>query len=610
MAKISEQARPGTLTGLELFPALQAGSNASIPLFGLGNVPRGTVLTMRAPFVIETGSTADSDPGAGLLKWNNATQTSATVVYIDDADSAAGDMTPVWPVLAAGGFLYIQGVANRSVWQKWNITSVIDAAGYAKIGVTLAGSNGTFTDADVVEVSLQQPASGGGLTDGDKGDIVVSGSGSGMNLDFTSPTFDDDTALAANSASKLPTQRAVKAYVDSLLQGLSWKKAVRAATTANGTLASAYANSQVIDGVTLATGDRILIKNQTTASENGIYTVNATGAPTRASDADAGAELVNATVYVSEGSTLADTQWTCSTNAPITLGSTNLTFVQLAGGAGGGLTNFTEAVNTAAPNATIPVVSLTPNNAASRVDIALRPKGSGAFSMHVPDNLSSGGNKRGVGAVDLQLARSAASEVASGGNSFAAGGYSEASGDLAVAIGYGLIADGNYSTAFGQYVSTRGRIGYEVHGSGIFGGGIVGEAQQGRMVLRANTTDATQTTLTSDGGARSAGNQVSMNLRSRSCVVKGTIQAFQKTTDDCSAWEFTAFISRPFSGSAAMVVACTPTLIGQKAGASAWAVAVDADTTNNALRVRCTGEASKTIRWVCSIYDVNELGFF
>lgn len=114
--------------------------------------------------------------------------------------------------------------------------------------------------------------------------------------------------------------------VDAKLNLLSWKTKVRAATTANGTLASAYANGSAIDGVTLVTGDRILIKNQTTTTENGIYVVAASGAPTRATDADTGTELVNASVVVSEGTTLADTLWTCTTNAPIVVGTTGLTF--------------------------------------------------------------------------------------------------------------------------------------------------------------------------------------------------------------------------------------------------------------------------------------------
>ena len=82
------------------------------------------------------------------------------------------------------------------------------------------------------------------------------------------------------------TDAATKAYVDSQLQGLDVKNSVRVATTANGTLSSAFANGQTVDGVTLATGDRILLKNQSTGSQNGIYTVNASGAPTRATDFD------------------------------------------------------------------------------------------------------------------------------------------------------------------------------------------------------------------------------------------------------------------------------------------------------------------------------------
>lgn len=143
-----------------------------------------------------------------------------------------------------------------------------------------------------------------------------------------------DATLAANSDAKLPTEKAVKGYVDGKVAGLSWKQAVRAATTAAVTLSTALENGDTLDGVTLATGDRVLVKNQASATENGIYTVNASGAPTRATDADAGSELVNATVYVSEGTALADTQWTCTTNAPITLGSTSLAFAQLSTGSG------------------------------------------------------------------------------------------------------------------------------------------------------------------------------------------------------------------------------------------------------------------------------------
>lgn len=146
---------------------------------------------------------------------------------------------------------------------------------------------------------------------------------------------DDDETLAANSASKVATQRAIKTYVDSKIAGLRWKQPARAATTANVALATALENGDTIDGVVLATGNRILVKNQTNAAENGIYIVAASGAPTRSDDGDSSAELVSAAIFVSEGSVNADKQFVCQTNAPIVVGTTALTFAEFQTGGGG-----------------------------------------------------------------------------------------------------------------------------------------------------------------------------------------------------------------------------------------------------------------------------------
>lgn len=129
------------------------------------------------------------------------------------------------------------------------------------------------------------------------------------------------------------TDAANKQYVDNVARGLSWKAPVRVATTTNGALATAFANGQSIDGVTLATGDRILIKNQTTASENGIYTVNASGAPSRALDADTNGELApGSSVSVTEGTANADKVFMIISDAAITIGTTAQTWGQLSGG--------------------------------------------------------------------------------------------------------------------------------------------------------------------------------------------------------------------------------------------------------------------------------------
>ena len=79
-----------------------------------------------------------------------------------------------------------------------------------------------------------------------------------------------------------------KAYVDSVSQGIIWKDPVRVGTTTSGTLASDFENGDTIDGIVLATSDRILIKDQSNAVQNGIYTVNSSGAPTRATDMNSG----------------------------------------------------------------------------------------------------------------------------------------------------------------------------------------------------------------------------------------------------------------------------------------------------------------------------------
>ena len=117
---------------------------------------------------------------------------------------------------------------------------------------------------------------------------------------------------------------------------LKWKQSVRAASTANGTLATAFENGDTLDGVTLATGDRILLKNQSTASQNGIYTVNASGAPTRATDANVGSYLVHAVVGVEQGTVNADKFFVCFTNSPITIDVTSQAWA--------GLVNFIGSV--------------------------------------------------------------------------------------------------------------------------------------------------------------------------------------------------------------------------------------------------------------------------
>jgi hypothetical protein len=143
----------------------------------------------------------------------------------------------------------------------------------------------------------------------------------------------NNLSMAGTPAS---TDAANVGYVQSLVSGLSWKQEVQAGTTGNITLSGL----QTIDGYTTIAGDRILVKNQTTTSQNGIY-IAASGAWARSTDANTGALLDGAAVFITQGTTQSDTAWV-QTDATITIGSSPVVWAQFAGSstytAGAGLT--------------------------------------------------------------------------------------------------------------------------------------------------------------------------------------------------------------------------------------------------------------------------------
>lgn len=123
---------------------------------------------------------------------------------------------------------------------------------------------------------------------------------------------------------------ATKAYVDSVATSLDLKASVRVATTADIVLTTSATTS--VDGVTLGTNDRVLVKNQTTASQNGIWMVPASGPWTRASDANTNAQVSPGMfTFVEEGVENVSTGWVLTTSGPITVGTTSLAFTQFSG---------------------------------------------------------------------------------------------------------------------------------------------------------------------------------------------------------------------------------------------------------------------------------------
>ena len=163
--------------------------------------------------------------------------------------------------------------------------------------------------------------------------------------DLTAPTtsFSMNSQKITNLADPVLDQdAATKAYVDAATAGLNVHASVKAATTTNVNLANAVDNNKVLNGYTLSTGDRILIKNQNTAADNGVYIVASNGAPTRATDYNQVGEVdAGDFIFVENGTVNGKTGWV-QTNAITTLGTDPIEFTQFSGAgtylAGNGLT--------------------------------------------------------------------------------------------------------------------------------------------------------------------------------------------------------------------------------------------------------------------------------
>lgn len=113
-------------------------------------------------YLADTSSTTDADPGAGNLRWNNATQSAATVLFLDDVTTGGASLTGLWAALAAGGFTYLQHPNDADVWSINLVTAVVDASGYAKLSITRLAGDGAFADNDPMLVTIEQGSTGSG----------------------------------------------------------------------------------------------------------------------------------------------------------------------------------------------------------------------------------------------------------------------------------------------------------------------------------------------------------------------------------------------------------------------------------------------------------------
>lgn len=304
----------------------------------------------------DTATISTTIADAGLTSIAGLTTAANKMIYTTALDTyAVADLTAAARTLlddaTVGDMRTTLGVAIGSDVQAY------DAGLNSIAGLTTAANKMIYTtNSDTYAVADLTATARTLLDDATVGDmrttLGVYASTTTLN-NITTP--DGDLSLNSNKITNLtdPTgdqDAATKSYVDAIKSGLDVKDSCHVATTTAGTLSTSFANGQTVDGVTLVTGDRILIKDQATGSENGIYTVNSSGAPTRATDFDSNAEVTSgAFTFVEEGTVNGDGGFVLTTNDPITVGTTSLTFVQFSGAgqitAGTGLSKSGNTLN-------------------------------------------------------------------------------------------------------------------------------------------------------------------------------------------------------------------------------------------------------------------------
>lgn len=229
------------------------------------------------------------------------------------------------------------------------------------------------------------------------------------------------TAPVSGVDPTLPTHLATKAYVDAIKQSLDIKDSVRVATT-GGNIALSGGAPNSLDGKALALGDRILVKDQTTPSQNGIYTVTtlgtgANGVWTRSVDADQAAEVTSGLyVFVEEGTANNTSGFVLSTPNPIVVGTTSLSFTQFSGAgqiaAGNGLTKSGNTLSVVTNNASNITVT------AGGIDLATTGVGAGSYFLTTVDTfgrVTAGTNPTtlaGFGITDAQAANTTLTAIA------------------------------------------------------------------------------------------------------------------------------------------------------------------------------------------------------
>jgi len=447
----------------------------------------------------------------------NASLTNSSVTVGSTSISLGGTATTIAGLVSVTSTAFVGALTGNADTATKLITARaingVDFDGSAAITVTAAAATltGSTLNSGVTASSL---TSVGTITTGvwNGTDIGVAHGGTGTSdgsitgtaaLTFTAAAGNNNINLVPTGTgivdaggkrvgnAATPTQASdltTKAYVDSLSNGLDVKASVRAATTANITLS----NTQTIDGVALSVGDRVLVKNQTTGSQNGIYVV-ASGSWTRATDFDNSPDIEvspGTFFFVEEGTTQADNGYVVSNDGAITIGTTTITFVQFSGAgqitAGAGLTksgNTLDVVGTAD--------RITVNN--DSVDIASTYAGQSTIT-------TLGTIGTGVWQGSVVAGQYGGTGVANTGKTITLGGNLTTDGAHATTLtttgttSITLPTTGTVATLAGSETFTNKTLTTPTINSGALSGTFSGSFTASGVATFSNTTDATTTT--------------------------------------------------------------------------------------------------------------------
>ena len=261
---------------------------------------------------------------------NSAKIVDGSIVNADINASAAIDATKIHDgTISNTEFGYLNGVSS-AIQTQIDAKQDTDAELTAIAGLTSAADKGIQFTGSGTAATYDLTSAGKALLD----DADASAQRTTLGLGTIATQNANNVSISGGSVTGLgdpssTSDAATKNYVDQAVAGLRTRIVAEAATTANVDLTADLQNGDTIDGVTLVTGDRVLVKDQSTASENGLYTVVASGAASRDTEYDTITELSGQMVVVNQGTSNDNKIFLCTTNTTATLDTDDITFSQV-----------------------------------------------------------------------------------------------------------------------------------------------------------------------------------------------------------------------------------------------------------------------------------------